>query len=61
LTGKTILPLSIVDVNGTTQAFWPQAWIHGDPTWGFGGDATERQWVISTGQQASDNKGGLLP
>jgi len=61
LLGKSILPLSIIDLNGASSAFWPQAWIKGDPTWGYGADPTERQWVISTGQQGADNKSGLLP
>jgi hypothetical protein len=61
LTGRAILPLTITDLNGATLAFWPQAWIHGDPEWGFGDELTDRQWVFDTGQQGADNKGGVLP
>jgi hypothetical protein len=61
LTGKSILPLSITDLNGGSLHFWPQAWIKGDPTWGYGKELKERQWTFDTGQQAADNKAGLLP
>jgi hypothetical protein len=61
LTGKSILPLSITDLSGSLVAFWPQAWIKGDPTWEFGKEVNERQWVLDTGQQASDTKAGVLP
>jgi len=58
LTGKVKLPLSITDLNGVSMHFWPQAWIKGDPTWGYGKEAEERQWSFDTGQEAADNKGG---
>jgi hypothetical protein len=61
LTGHALLPLAITDGNGGLIGFWPQAWIHGDPTWGFGKELTERQWVLDTGQVAEDSKGGTLP
>jgi hypothetical protein len=61
LAGKSILPLSITDLNGGSLFTWPQAWIHGDPTWGFSKDGTERQWVLDTGQATATNFGGLLP
>jgi hypothetical protein len=61
LTGKAIQPLSITDLNGGSLHFWPQAWIKGDPEWGYGKELKERQWVFDTGQQATDNKAGLLP
>jgi hypothetical protein len=61
LTGKSILPLSITDLNGSSLFFWPQAWIHGDPTWGYGKELKERQWVIDTGQATTTNYAGLLP
>ena len=60
LTAKAILPLVITDLNGATLGSWPQAWIRGDPTWGYGKELTERQWTIDTGQQGDDNKGGVL-
>jgi len=58
LSGKTILPLSITDLNGASLQFWPEAWIKGDPTWGFGKEMKERQWTFDTGQIAGDNKSG---
>jgi hypothetical protein len=62
LTGKALLPLSITDLNGGSLHFWLFARIKGDPSsWGYGNELTERQWVIDTGQQAEDNKAGLLP
>ena len=60
LTGKMKLPLSITDLNGTSLHFWPEAWIKGDPTWGYGKEMKERQWTFDTGQEAADNKGGYL-
>jgi hypothetical protein len=59
--GKSILPLEITDLNGGSLFTWPQAWIHGDPTWGYGKELTERQWVIDTGQAVVTNYAGLLP
>jgi hypothetical protein len=59
LTGHSILPLSITDLSGGSMGFWPQAWIRGDPTWGYGKEDQERQWIIDTGQQAEDNKAGM--
>jgi hypothetical protein len=61
LAGKSILPLAITDLSGSFIGFWPQAWIRGDPTWGFGDEVTDRQWIIDTGQIATDEKSGLLP
>jgi len=61
LLGKSILPLEITDINGGSLHSWPQAWIKGDPTWGYGKELKERQWTFDTGQQAVDNKAGLLP
>jgi hypothetical protein len=60
LTGKMKLPLSITDLNGISLEFWPEAWLKGDPTWGYGKEMKERQWTFDTGQQAADNKGGYL-
>jgi len=59
LTGKSCLPLSITDINGGSLHYWPQAWIKGDPTWGYGKELEERQWEIDTGQEATDNKSGI--
>jgi hypothetical protein len=59
LTGRSILPLSITDLSGGSMGFWPQAWIQGDPTWSYGKEDQERQWIIDTGQQAEDIKAGM--
>jgi hypothetical protein len=61
LAGKSILSLEITDLNGGSLFTWPQAWIHGDPTWGYGKELTERQWVLDTGQAVVTNFAGLLP
>ena len=61
LTGKAIQPLAITDLNGSTLKYWPQAWIRGDPTEGFGKEVGERQWTLDTGQIAEGAVGGLLP
>lgn len=60
LSGKTILPLSITDMNGASLQFWPEAWIKGDPTWGYGKEMKERQWTFDTGQIAEDSKSGQV-
>ena len=60
LTGRAVLPLSITDLNGLSLHFWPQAWIKGDPTWGYGKELKERQWTFDTGQQGADNKSGYI-
>jgi hypothetical protein len=60
LLGHSLLTLSVTDLSGGSLGFWPQAWIRGDPTWGFGKELTERQWIIDTGQQAEDTKSGQL-
>jgi hypothetical protein len=61
LTGKAKLPLSVTDNNGGSIGFWPEAWIQGDPPWGFGTENQDRVWVLDTGQIAEDNRAGLLP
>lgn len=58
LTGKGMLPLSITDTNGSTVAFWPQAWVQTDPSYGYAKEATDRQWTIHTGQIGGLNYGG---
>jgi hypothetical protein len=58
LAGKSIYPLSVTDINGTSIFFWPEAWIHGDPSWSGGKEVGERQWVLDTGQQSEGNYGG---
>jgi hypothetical protein len=58
LTGKAVQALSIRDLNGGTLMFWAQAWIKGDPTWGYGKENTDRQWTFDTGQIGTDNRGG---
>jgi hypothetical protein len=60
LTGRSILPLAINDLSGGSMGFWPQAWIKGDPTWSYGKEDTERQWIIDTGQQAEGMYAGML-
>jgi len=60
LTGMGMMPLTITDLNGATIGFWPQAWIRGDPTWGYGKENTDRVWTFDTGQQGTNNKGGVL-
>jgi len=60
LTGRAMMPLTITDLNGGTIAFWPQAWIRGDPTWGYGQENTDRVWTFDTGQISTENKGGVL-
>ena len=57
--GNNILPLEISESNGDSLHSWPQAWVHGDPSWEYANDSGERTWVISTGQQESDTKNGL--
>ena len=58
-TRKNIQPLTITDRNGETVVFWPEAWIHGDPPWAYAKEFTDRVWVIDTGQQGSNSKGGI--
>jgi hypothetical protein len=60
LTGHSILPLAINDLSGGSMGFWPQAWIRGDPTWSYGKEDQERQWIIDTGQQAEGHKAGMF-
>jgi len=61
LTGRAIQPLSITDLNGASLHFWPEAWIKGDPEWAYGKELKERKWTVDTGQEATDNKAGILP
>ncbi len=60
LTGAGMLPLSITDLNGGTIAFWPQAWIQTDPSWGYAKETTDRGWTLHTGQIATNAKGGAI-
>jgi hypothetical protein len=60
ISGRTILPLSITDMNGASLQFWQEAWIKGDPTWGYGKEMKERQWTFDTGQIGEDIKSGLV-
>jgi len=56
---RAVYPLEITDLNGETKFSWEEAWVHGDPSYGFGKDLTERQWVLSTGQAKETNFDGL--
>jgi hypothetical protein len=60
LTGLGMLPLQILDANGGTLFFWPQAWISKDPNYEFGNDITDRNWTFETGQIAAQNEGGIV-
>jgi hypothetical protein len=59
LTAKAIMPLSIVDLNGTSLFSWAEAWIKGDPTWSKEKEIKDYGWVFDTGQQSAANFGGL--
>ncbi|MDR2952562.1 MAG: DUF3277 family protein [Treponema sp.] len=61
LSGTQMLPLSITDLNGKSLRSWPQAWIKGDPNWDFAKELSDRQWVLDTGQAATNVNGGLIP
>jgi hypothetical protein len=54
-----VLPLSIVDLSGTTVMFFPQAWIKKMPDVSRAKDAGNTQWVFDTGQAASNFVGGV--
>jgi hypothetical protein len=58
--GKGMEPLRITDNNGETLGFWPQAWIRGDPTYGYSKENTDRQWIIDTGQLSEIEFGGVM-
>lgn len=59
LTGQGMQSLSITDLNGETLFFWQQAWVQTDPTFGFAKEATDRQWVLHTGQISQQAESGL--
>lgn len=62
LSGKGMLPLSIVDLNGTTVHFWAQAWISQEPSETYEKESGDRQWTFETGQEATAVIGGnILP
>ena len=61
LTGTSVHPLSITDLNGESLHYWPEAWILGDPTWSYGNELTERQWTLDTGQIADGEMTGITP
>jgi len=42
-------PLSIVDTNGTINAFYASAWIRKTPDWEGSDSAATVEWVIDTG------------
>ena len=47
--GVGVLPLMILDLNGTTLFAAPQAWITKLPDASFDSDAGSREWVLDTG------------
>ncbi|MFX0205153.1 MAG: DUF3277 domain-containing protein [Candidatus Hodarchaeota archaeon] len=55
-----VLPLQILDLNGTTLHFWPSAWIKSRPTSDFGKEITSRAWVFDTGNSMVSNVGGSI-
>ena len=59
LTNKGMLPLVITDLNGTTLESWLQAWVSKDPDWEYAKEATDRAWVLMTGQAATTLYGGV--
>lgn len=59
LTGQGMQSLSITDLNGETLFFWQQAWISTDPTYEYAKEATDRQWVLHTGQISQQAEAGL--
>ena len=38
--------------------FWDAAWIQTPPDAEFGNEATDRAWVLMTGQAITENYGG---
>jgi hypothetical protein len=60
LTGLGMLPLSITDLNGATLFTWPQAWVTGDPSWGYAKENTDRAWTFNTGQAVLTSEGGTI-
>lgn len=47
-----VAPLTIVDLNGTTQFTAPQAWLVKNPDADFGDSLNGREWTIETGPAA---------
>lgn len=60
LTGFGMRPLIITDLNGVTIQSWMQAWIKKAPDWEYGKEASDRAWVLSTGQPAVTTYGGVI-
>jgi len=54
LTGKSILPLTILDTVSGTLFFWPQAWIKKVPDIGRGKDLKATKWIFDTGNALSE-------
>lgn len=57
-TGK--LPLSIVDIGGTTIANYTEAWIRTEAAIENSNEASDRVWTLDTGQPTTKNVGGNL-
>ena len=55
LTGKGILPLTIVDLVSGEDFFWPQAWIKKVPDVKRGKEVQPVAWVFDTGQVIAEN------
>ena len=54
LSGKSILPLTVVDTISGTTFFWPQAWIKKVPEVTRGKELKQQEWVFDTGQVVSE-------
>lgn len=55
-----VLPLSIVDLNGSVVFFWPEAWVQTGPTVTRGVEVGDQEWILDTGQIASEILAGTL-
>jgi len=45
-----VVPVSMVDKNGTTKVVSASAWVKKSPNASFSGDSENREWVIDCGQ-----------
>lgn len=57
VSGTGALPLSIVDLSGTTVRFWASAWIVQEPAAANGKESGNRTWTLTTGQETP---GGVI-
>ena len=58
LTGKGVLPLTVVDIISGTTFFWPQAWIKKVPDISRGKELKKLDWVFDTGQAVAETISG---